>query len=185
MSGESLALPDPGMSPEELDRLAGRNGQIWRDYCGGRTQESLARQHGISQARVSQIISQVRASIPEVKREEEVQRSLEMLRELRAGALEVYRLAAAPVTVGKDGDLLYDPEVTGPDGRPSLVRDHTGRLRALETAVKVEQRIGQILGYDAAQKLDMHVEAGERVAAERLAEEARARLQSDQDDQEG
>lgn len=163
-----------GESPAELERLEGRNGLIWRDYCGGMTQAALAARYGLSQGRVSQIISQVRDSIPDEVREEEVQRSLEMLRELRAGALEVWRMAAAPVTAGKDGDLLYDPEA--PPGTSALVRDHTGRLRALETALKVDQRIAQLLGLDAAQKLDMHVEAGERVAAERLAQEARQRL---------
>lgn len=159
-----------GESPEELDRLEHRNGVIWRDYCAGRTQESLAAEHSISQARVSQIIRQVRDSIPEETREEEVQRSLEMLRELRAGALEVWHMRAAPVTAGKDGFVLLDPE------DQAVVRDHTGRLRALETALKVDQMIANRLGLDAAQKLDMHVEAGERVAAEALALEARQRL---------
>ena len=173
MDGESLDRMDPlgrELSPEELDRLAGRNGVIWRDYCGGMTQAALAKREGLTQGRVSQIIRQVRNSIPEVKREEEVQRSLEMLHALRVEALKVLALRAAPVTAGKDGDVLLDPE----DGE--VVRDHTGRLRALETAMKVEQRIGQILGYDAAQKLDMHVEAGERVAAEKLALDAKRRL---------
>lgn len=166
-----------GESPGELVRLEGRNGVIWRDYCGGKTQEALAAEHGLSRGRVSQIIRQVRDSIPEEVREEEVQRSLEMLRELRAGALEVWRMAAAPVTAGKDGDLLYDPEHAGPDGKsPALVRDHTGRLRALETAVKVDQRISQLLGLDAAQKLDHRITGGEEREAERLAAEAAARV---------
>lgn len=159
-----------GESPEELERLAGRNGQIWRDWVGGRTQESLAAEHGISQPRVSEIIRQVRDSIPEVKREEEVQRSLEMLDQLRVEALKILAMRAAPVTAGKDGFVLLDPE------DQEVVRDHSGRLRAIETAMRLEHRIGQILGYDAAQKLDMHVEAGERVAAEALALEARQRL---------
>lgn len=156
--------------PEEDPRLAGRNGTIWRDYCGGMTQAALAAREGISQARVSQIIAQVRDGIPEEERELEVQRSLEMLRELRAGALEVWRMRAAPVTAGKDGDLVLDPE----DG--SYVRDHTGRLRALETALKVDQRIAQLLGLDAAQKLDMSVSQGEVLAAEKVAQDAAARL---------
>lgn len=163
-----------GESPGELERLEHRNGVIWRDYCGGVTQEALAARYGISQARVSQIIRQVRDSIPEEVREEEVQRSLEMLRELRSGALEVWRMAAAPVTAGKDGDLLYDPEA--PPGTSALVRDHTGRLRALETALKVDQRISNLLGLDAAQKLDHRITGGEEREAERLAAEAAARV---------
>lgn len=162
--------------PDEEPRLAGRNGVVWRDYCGGMTQTALAAREGISQARVSQIIRQVRDSIPEETREEEVQRSLEMLRELRAGALEVWRMAAAPVTAGKDGSIVYDPEVRDEEDRPAVVRDHGGRLRALETALKVDQRIAALLGLDAAQKLDHTVNAGETRAAEVLAAEAAARV---------
>lgn len=161
--------------PEEDVRLAGRNGLIWRDYCGGRTQAALAAEHGISQNRVSQIVAQVRDSIPEEDREEEVRRSLEMLRELRAGALEVWRMVAAPVTAGKDGDLVLDP-VSG-----EYVRDHGGRLRALEAALKVDQRIAQLLGLDAATKLDMNVAAGETRAAEKLAEDAARRVAGEPD----
>lgn len=156
--------------PGELVRLEGRNGVIWRDYCAGRTQEALAVEHGISQARVSQIISQVRDSIPEEIREEEVQRSLEMLRELRAGALEIWRSRAAPVTAGKDGTPVMDPE------HGEWVRDHTGRLRALETALKVDLRISQLLGLDAATKLDHTVTGAEERAAQLLAEEASRRV---------
>lgn len=166
----------------EQVRISDRDWRWWETYCSGVTQTEIARRAGVSQSVVSRALQRVREAIPEQDRHEEVQRSLAMLQRLRAGALEIYEMAAAPVTVGKDGDLLYDPEVKGPDGKFSLVRDYQGKLRAIETAVKVEQRIGQILGYDAAQKLDMHVEAGERVAAERLADEARARLQSDQED---
>lgn len=156
--------------PEEDLRLAGRNGTIWRDYCGGMTQAALAAREGISQARVSQIITQVRDGIPEEERELEVQRSLEMLRELRAGALEVWRMRAAPVTAGKDGDLVLDPE----DG--TYVRDHGGRLAALGAALKVDARIAQLLGLDAATKLDLSVSQGELQAAEKLAAEAAARV---------
>lgn len=156
--------------PED-ERLTDRNGLIWRDYCAGRTQAWLAKEYGLSQARVSQIISQVRDGIPEERREEMVERSLELLRDLQAGAVEIYRMAPAPVFVGKDGDPAIDPD------SGEYVRDHSGRLRALETAVKVNESVRKLLGLDAAQKLDMHVEAGEVRAAAALAEEARARLE--------
>lgn len=50
------------------ERLEGRNGQIWRAYLEGHTQEAIAERFGISQQRVSQIIEEVRESIPEVAR---------------------------------------------------------------------------------------------------------------------
>lgn len=158
------------------ERVSDRDWGWWEDYCSGLSQPEIARRDGVDQSTVSRALQRVRDSIPERDRSHEVQRSLAMLDKLRHGALEIVAMAPAPVTVGKDGDVLYDPELKGPDGRPALVRDYSGRIRAMETALKVEQRIGQILGYDAAQKLDMNVNRGEEAAAERLAEEAAARL---------
>lgn len=128
-------------------RLSGRNGQIWRDYIRGMTQEALAEKYKISQQRVSQVIARVRDSIPESTREELIQREIEFLDRLSAEVMELWDQQAAPVTVGKDGDVLYDPE-TG-----ELVRDHGGRLRALETALKVRQRMAELLGLNAPTKL--------------------------------
>lgn len=158
----------------ERENLAKRNGLIWRDYCAGRTQEWLAAEYGISQGRVSQIIQEVRDGLVEETREDQIRRSLEMLAELRAGALEVYRMTAAPVFVGKDGEVARDPE-----NGDAVVRDHGGRMRALETAVKVDQRIAALLGLDAAQKMDLAVSTGEVGAAEKLAQEASQRLHGD------
>lgn len=161
------------MTTERPERLADRDWEWWLEYCSGRTQREIAHREGVSQATVSLALKTVRASIPEEKREDMVERSLAMLRDLQAGAVEIYRMAPAPVFVGKDGDPAVDPE-TG-----QYVRDHAGRLRALETAVKVNESVRKLLGLDAAQKLDMHVEAGELREAERLAEEARARLEGE------
>lgn len=163
--------------PAELDRLADRDWRWWELYCGGMTQTEIARKHRVAQSTVSDALARVREQIPATDRQEEVQRSLALLGRLRSMALEVVEMVPTPVSVGKDGNLLYDPEVKGPDGKgPALVRDYSGRLRAIETAAKLEARIGAILGYDAAQKLDMHVDAGERVAAEKLAEDAARRV---------
>lgn len=161
------------MEPPEDTRLLDRNGKIWLEYCAGRTQEHLAAKYDISTGRVSQIIAQVRSSLPETKRAEEIQRSLDMLRELRAGAVEIYELAPAPVFVGKDGDVARDPD------NGEVVRDYSGKLRALESAVKVDESIRKLLGLDEPKRLDIGGEAAEAAAAVRLAEEARARLAGD------
>jgi hypothetical protein len=158
------------------ERLEDRDWGWWLDYCAGATQTELARRDNVDQSTVSRALDRVRAAIPERDRAEEVQRSLAMLDRLRRGAMEIVAMTPAPVTVGKEGDLLYDPEVKDAEDRPVLVRDYTGRLRAMETALKMEARIGQILGYDAAQKLDMSVSHGEERAAESLAEDAARRL---------
>ena len=50
------------------ERLDGRDGQVWAAYISGVTQEAIARQHGVTQQRVSQILSEIRASIGDVAR---------------------------------------------------------------------------------------------------------------------
>ena len=52
-------MSDPGK------RLEGRNGEIWRKHLLGWTQDALAEEYDLSQARISQILSDVRALIPE------------------------------------------------------------------------------------------------------------------------
>ncbi len=157
----------------ESARNAGRNGRWWREYCAGRTMESLAEEAGVSVPAVSTAIKAVRDSIPQTTREEEIQRSLEMLHKLRAGAVEIYEMAPAPVFVGKDGVPALDPE-TG-----TYVRDHTGRLRALETAVKVDESVRKLLGLDAARAVDVNL-SSEVERARQIAEEAAARLAGDE-----
>lgn len=157
----------------ERENLMERNGKWWREYCSGRTLEYLAARDGVAVSTISTAIGKVRDSIPEVTREQEIQRSLEMLHELRAGAVEVYEMAPAPVFVGKDGTPAIDPE-TG-----QLVRDHTGRLRALESAVKVDESIRKLLGLDAAKAVDVNL-TSEVERARQLAEEAAARLAGDE-----
>lgn len=149
--------------------LEGRNGEMWRLWCEGRTQAWIADQFGITQSAVHHALAKVRDNLGDVVMDDERTRSLEMLHELRAGALEVWRMVAAPVTAGKDGTVVYDPETREP------VRDHGGRLRALETALKVDARIAQLLGLDAATKHD-HTVHGESEAATALAAEAARRV---------
>lgn len=158
----------------ESENLAGRNGAIWREYIAGRTQEWLAAKYGLSQQRISEIVRQVRDGIVEETREEEIQRSRDLLMELRTTALEIMAMKAPPVFVGKDGDVARDPE-----NDDAVVRDYAGQLRALETAMKVDARIAQLLGLDAATKMDLAVSTGEVGAAEKLAQDAASRLHGD------
>lgn len=128
-------------------RLKGRNGHIWRDYCRGMTQEALGEKYKLSQARISEIVAEVRDSIPDQTREELIQREIEYLYRVGAEVMELWDMQAPPVTVGKDGDVLYDPE-TG-----ELMRDHSGRLAALAAGLKVRQQIAGLLGLNAPTKL--------------------------------
>jgi hypothetical protein len=129
--------------------LEGRNGEIWRAYTiYQKTQEAIAQEFGISQARVSQIVREVRASIPENDREEMRQESLELYREMTRRALEIADLVPAPLVAGKDGEPVIDPETHKP------VRDYTGRLRAMETALKFDLERRKLMGLDSATKVE-------------------------------
>lgn len=154
------------------ERLEERDWAWWEAWVRGKTQAQIARESDpqVDQATVSRGIERVRALIPESQREEMVERSLAMLQELQSGALEVWRMRAAPVTAGKDGDLVQDPE------SGEYVRDHSGRLAALGAALKVNESVRRLLGLDSAQKLDLSVSQGELMAAEKLAAEAAARV---------
>lgn len=152
------------------ERLEARDWEWWELWISGRSQARIADDAGVDQSTVSRALDRVRAAIPEEDREAMVKRSLAMLTDLQDGALAVWRMRAAPVTVGKDGDILRDPE------DQEVVRDHAGRLRALETALKVNESVRRLLGLDAAQRLDMSVSQGEVAAAERVAQDAAARL---------
>lgn len=147
----------------------GRNGQWWRDYViKGMTMEAIAERDGVDKATVSRAIKTVRDSIPEQERAEVRAELRDFYRELRMRALEIAELLPAPVTAGKDGDPVYDPE-TG-----QVVRDYSGRLTAYKTAAEMADRERKMMGADEAQRVQ--VETGEDEAARRLAAESAAYL---------
>lgn len=155
-------------APEEAN-LEGRNGEIWRAYYRGEKQGDIAARYGITQARVSQICAQVRASIEPQERAELLKSELDLLSDMRREVLTLlFDMGGAPVTAGKDGDIVRDPE-TG-----EVVRDHTGRLNAARVALSISERIAKAAGLDAAQKLE--VNAGEEEAARAAAAQAAAHL---------
>lgn len=158
------------MGTPQDDRLTGRDGDIWRAYCNGKTQEALAREFGISQSRISQIINEVRASIPEVDKAQAYQRELDFLDTLRGMSMEIAAMPAAPVTAGKDGNVVLDPE-TG-----AVVRDYGGKLAAMDRAVKMHERYAKLLGLEAPTKVDMTVQEQTQQAAQAAAADALARL---------
>lgn len=152
----------------ETDRLAGRNGQIWQKYISGRTMESLADEYGLTKGRISQIVTEVRDSIPEEKRADIVKRQVDFLEKLQADVAELF-YAPLPPAFDKNGSILYDDE-------GKVVRDATGRLNALAGVLKVMDRHARLLGTDAATKLDANVTGADPTGAMLLAQEAARRL---------
>lgn len=130
------------------ERQDGRNGAIWNRYIAGHTQAALAEEYGISEVRVCQIIKNVRASIPEQDKSELIQESIELIRRIEREAFTIADMDGAPVAVGKDGSILYDP-VTN-----AVVRDYSGRVKALDLALKANDVLSKRLGLDAAAKTE-------------------------------
>lgn len=154
----------------ESDRLRGRNGKFWRLYCSGQTLEAIADAHDVAVATVHAAIKQVRDSIPAHVRDEAIQEVRDHLRVLRAEATRIADLMPPPVTAGKDGEILIDPLTN------EIVRDYSGKLRAMETALKFAESERKLLGLDAAQKIEQTIT--DQAAADKAAEEAAKRLEA-------
>jgi transcriptional regulator with XRE-family HTH domain len=112
------------------------------------TQREIASRLDLSQQRVSQILADARAKLPPVDLEAIRRESLELHWRTQRAALELAEMRGAPVTAGKDGDIVRDD-----DG--SMVRDYSLRLAALEQARKADVEIRKLHGLDAAQKVDV------------------------------
>lgn len=144
-------------------QIEGRNGEVWRRHTiYGWTQERIAQHFGISQERVSQILIGIRKKINPIIQEEMAQNSLELLRDIQARALEIADMTGAPVAVGKDGDILREPgclpncELDHEHSEEgAVVRDYSGRLRALETAAKMDAEIAKRFGLNAPEKREV------------------------------
>lgn len=158
----------------EQVRLMGRNGALWREHCRGTTQEALAEKYGLSQTAVSNAIRAVADGIPQQERAEIIAQEVDFFRDMRLKLLEIFDMEAAPVTAGKDGDLVRDP--TSGD----YVRDHTGRLNAARMALSYSERMHKLLGLEAAQKLD--IGPGEEEASKLAAAQAVAHLHGGSDE---
>lgn len=111
-------------------------------------QRVIGERLGISQQQVSEILSRARAKLPPVDLDAIRRESLELHWETQRIALELAGKEGAPVTSGKDGDIVYDTDGT-------VVRDYGLRLAALETARKADVEIRKLHGLDAATKTEV------------------------------
>lgn len=135
-------MPKSDYSPELPQREPGdREREIWSLKCRGMREADIASRHGISQQRVSQIVTRMRARYPLADRSVKRHELSERLDEMRAMAADVSDLPLPPVM--SEGAPVYDPE-TG-----ALVRDAGGRLAALGVEAKLIDRQAKLLGLDA------------------------------------
>lgn len=149
-------------------RLEGRTGQIWKMTVMGKTQEAIAEHFGIDQSRVSQIIAEVRASIPPLDKEALIQREVEFLETIRERAQELAEMDLPPAFSQK-GEMLVDRQ-----GNPVL--DAAGRVSALKLHLDIQARLAKMVGLEAPTKVDTTVNDITQQAAAKAAAEAMARL---------
>jgi hypothetical protein len=140
--------------------LEGRNGEIWRQVMiYGWTEARCAQEHGITQQRVSQIVSAVRKELRPYVAEELIQQSMEFLRKTQEKAWEIAEMAGAPVAVGKDGTILTEPcDCMAPnvcDHPAKTVRDYSARLNALRLAHDIDKSVRKLHGLDAPEKKEL------------------------------
>lgn len=123
------------------DRLAGRNGDVWRAYLNGATQDAIAARYDLSQARVSQILADVRTSIPEPVIADIRQAEADRIAALYEETLTIMR-AHHPVISLQRGEVIPGVEDAGP------------KLAAINTALKIHERVAKTYGLDAATKME-------------------------------
>lgn len=130
--------------------LEGRDGEVYRAVTVYRkSQERVAKEFGISQQRVSQILAEVRKQLPETDLDIMRSESLELYADLGRRALEIVDLTPAPLLAGKDGTPQIDPD-TG-----ETIRDFGGRLKAMDMAIKIDLERRKLMGLDAATKAEV------------------------------
>jgi hypothetical protein len=116
---------------------------IYERRVNGAREDDLAAEFGLSRPRISQICSEVRATLPDEAREDLVKINFAQLEDLREKVLSIVNLNGAPVTAGQHGDVLIDPD-TG-----ETVRDYSGQLRAIAEAHRLVLSKNRMLGLDA------------------------------------
>jgi hypothetical protein len=165
-------MTDARFGTTTFRRLEGRDGQISYDfYVMGMSQTAIAEKYEITQGRVSQILSAMRADIDATTRDDVRAGILARTEHYRRVMADLVEREGAPVTAGKDGRVVTDP-VTG-----EVVRDYGARVNAMRELRALDERMAKLFGTDepTRTKTDLTV-TGEAEQASELAAEARTDL---------
>lgn len=133
------------MTAEKVDR----NREILDLYSRmGWSQQRVADHFGLSQSTVSDIIARHRASLGPINKAEHINQAADVLDDLIEQAIAIAHSKPMPVTAGKDGVVVRDPE-TG-----EVVRVHSERLAAMQTVKALQESKRKLLGLDSATKVE-------------------------------
>src|SRR5829696_200490 len=139
----------------QAKRHEGRNGRIFQAWAFGATQEAIAEEFDMSIANVRRILKQVEQTSPQIARDELRLRLTEAALIMSRSALEIYNKPAPPITSGKDGNVVYDPD-TG-----EVARDYSAKIRAGEYWLKIVDRLSKLAGADMPVQHEVTVAAGQ------------------------
>jgi hypothetical protein len=129
--------------------LSEREQEIYRLRVVNRwTVSKIGEKFDLSHQRVSQILADMKDRMPPIDIEGVRRQSLQLQEDIQRRMYELAELAGAPVTAGKDGELVLDPS------SGEYVRDYSGRIAALKLAQEADKEIRKLLGADAAQKVE-------------------------------
>lgn len=136
-------------SPDVPEGLSEREAEVYRlTVVNQLTQREIGERLGIAQQNVSIILRAAREKMPPVDLDAIRRQGLELHLATMRAALELADREGAPVTSGKDGSVVYDPETHEP------VRDYSLRLAAYESARKADVEIRKLYGLDAPSKVE-------------------------------
>ena len=130
--------------------LSEREAEVYRLTVVNRlTQREIADRIGVHQTTVGKILADARAKLPPIDLAAIRQEALELHLDVIRRAYLLAEMNGAPVTAGKDGGIVFDPE------NDSIVRDYSGRMAALALALKADEQRRKLLGADAATKTEV------------------------------
>jgi hypothetical protein len=130
-------------------RLAQRRAEEWELYVRGKTQQQIADQFSLDHSTVSDDLRIHAESMTPQSRETAVKRHEETIAWAVDQLRELALLDGAPVTAGKDGQVVYDPE------SGAVVRDYAGRFTAIRELRGYLDREAKLLGLNAADKVEV------------------------------
>lgn len=130
-------------------KLAERRAAEWELYVKGWTMPQIAREYGLDVSTISDDLRMYREALPELDRQQMIQRHHDTLADITKRLDEISRLEAPPVTAGKDGDVVIDPD-TG-----QIVRDYGAQITALGQIRATLAQEAKLAGLNAADKVEV------------------------------
>lgn len=125
-----------------------RTKEVMAMVARGFTQAQIGAHFRVSREMIKEIVRRERAKHP-IDKQDAIADQVDILDQMIREAREIAEARPAPVTAGKDGMVVRDPE----DG--AIVRDHGARLAALALVRSLTERKAKLLGLDSASKTEV------------------------------